>query len=140
MAELANSFHTHQSWGRTRSPKNILSEHRAGIDSSGTGKTLTVGGTATVTCVTENQRFLHVVQSATHNAGGGATPTLTVTGLMYAAGNTTMALRSVHNQDPVLDANGETLIIDISGIDRVVFTVTGDADDSVTFFAACSTF
>ena len=52
-----------KSWGRTRSPKNILSQHRAGIDASGTGKTLTVGGTATVTCVTENQRFLHVVCS-----------------------------------------------------------------------------
>jgi hypothetical protein len=138
MAELPNSFHTHQSWGRTRSPKNILSTHRAGIDAAGTGKTVVVG--TPLTCITENQRFLHVVQSANNNAAGGATPTLTITGLMYAAGDTTMALRSVHNQDPVLNANGETLIIDISGIDRVVFTVTGDADDSVTFFAACSTF
>jgi hypothetical protein len=137
MAELPNSFHTHQSWGRTRSPKNILSEHRAGIDASGTGQTLTVGGTATVTCITENQRFLHVVCSATT---GASPPTLTVTGLMYAAGSTSMALRTVHNQACTLDAAGETLIIDISGIDRVVFTATGDADDTITFFAACSTF
>ena len=137
MAELPNSFHTHRSWGRTRSPKNILSTHRAGIDASGTGQTLTVGGTATVTCITENQRFLHVVCSATT---GGSPPTLTVTGLMYAAGSTSMALRTVHNQACTLDAAGETLIIDISGIDRVVFTATGDNADTITFFAACSTF
>ena len=126
-----------KSWGRTRSPKNILSQHRAGIDASGTGKTLTVGGTATVTCVTENQRFLHVVCSG---VTGASAPTLTVTGLMYAAGSTSMALRTVHNQACTLDDAGETLLIDISGIDRVVFTATGDADDTITFFAACSTF
>ena len=133
-----SEFHRHQSWGRTRSPKNILSNHRAGINANGDGRTLTVGGDiATVTCVTENQRFLHVVCSATT---GGTPPTLTVTGLMYAAGSTSMALRTVHNQACTLDAAGETLIIDISGIDRVVFTATGDAEDTITFFAACSTF
>lgn len=141
MAELANSFHTHRSWGRTRSPKNILSEHRAGIDSSGTGKTLTVGGTATVTCVTENQRFLHVVCTGRSDGSGDAGDTvLTVTGLMYAAGSSTMALRTVHNQACTLDAAGEALIIDISGIDRVVFTATGTNAHDITFFAACSTF
>jgi hypothetical protein len=133
----ASEYRSNNSWGRTRSPKNILSTHRAGIDASGTGKTLTVGGTATVTCITENQRFLHVVCSATT---GVSAPTLTVTGLMYAAGNTSMALRTVHNQACTLDAAGETLIIDISGIDRVVFTATGDGADSITFFAACTTF
>jgi hypothetical protein len=59
---------------------------------------------------------------------------------MYAAGSTSMALRTVHNQACTLDAAGETLIIDISGIDRVVFTATGDNADTITFFAACSTF
>jgi len=137
MAELPNSFHTHQSWGRTRSPKNILSPHRAGIDANGTGKTLTFGGTATVTCTTENQRFLHVHASAV--ADGGK---LTVTGLMYAAGSSEMTLRTVHDGAAELTATG-TLLIDLSGIDRVKFTVTdtngGDAG-TCTFFAACSTF
>lgn len=137
----ASEYRSNNSWGRTRSPKNILSTHRAGIDASGTGKTLTVGGTATVTCITENQRFLHVVCTGRSNGlGAGGDTVLTVTGLMYAAGSSTMALRTVHNQACTLDAAGETLIIDISGIDRVVFTATGTADNDITFFAACSTF
>ena len=136
----ASEFHRHSSWGRTRSPKNILSNHRAGVDAAGTGKTLTVGGTATVTCITENQRFLHVVCSAKSGGGGAGDAVLTVTGLMYAAGNASRALRTVHNQACTLDAAGEALIIDISGIDRVVFTVTGSNAHNITFFAACSTF
>ena len=139
----ASEFHRHQSWGRTRSPKNILSNHRAGINANGDGRTLTVAGDiVTVTCVTENQRFLHVVCSAKSDDGGlaGGDAVLTVTGLMYAAGSTSMALRTVHNQACTLDAAGEALIIDISGIDRVVFTVTGTDDHNITFYAACSTF
>ena len=51
MAELPNSFHTHQSWGRTRSPKNILSRHRAGVDALGTAQEIVHDGAA-VDCVT----------------------------------------------------------------------------------------
>ena len=137
----ASEFHTHRSWGRTRSPKNILSIHRAGTDASGTGKTLAVGATATVTCITENQRFLHVVCTGRSDGSDGVGDTvLTVTGLMYAAGNSTMALKTVHNQACTLDAAGEALIIDISGIDRVVFTATGSDAHDITFFAGASTF
>ena len=136
----ASEFHRHQSWGRTRSPKNILSHHRAGINANGDGQTLTVGGTATVTCTTENQRFLHVVCSAKSGGGGAGDAKLTVTGLMYAAGNASMALRTVHDKDCEIDAVGGTLLIDISGIDRVVFTATGTDAHDITFHAACSTF
>ena len=141
MAELPNSFHTHQSWGRTRSPKNILSPHRAGVDSSGTGQVLDLDGAtanpASVTCVTENQRFLHV-----HCTGfTGADGKLTVTGLMYAAGSNEMTLRTIHNGAAELTAAG-TLLIDLAGIDRVKFTITDTsaAEATCTFFAACSTF
>ena len=58
----AGEFRRNTSWGRTRSPKNILSHHRAGINADGDGKVLTFGGaSASVICVTENQRFLHVL-------------------------------------------------------------------------------
>ena len=51
------------SWGRTRSPKNILSEHRAGTNAAGAALVLTTAGGAQ-TFTTENQRFLHVVVTA----------------------------------------------------------------------------
>ena len=133
--------HRHQSWGRTRSPKNILSTHRAGINANGDGQSLDLiadNNPASVTCVTENQRFLHVVLSA---AAEGAK--LTVTGLMYAAGSTEMSLRTVHDAAAELTAVNQAIIIDISGIDRVKFTLTdtnGGASPTCTFFAACSTF
>ena len=135
----ASEFRRSSSWGRTRSPKNILSQHRAGIDASGTGKTLTAGNvnTATVICTTENQRFLHVHASGLTEGGK-----LTVTGLMYAAGLNEMTLKTVHNGAAELTAAG-TLLIDLAGIDRVKFTVTDtDAGNAgtCTFFAACSTF
>ena len=135
----ANFQHrSYTSWGRTRSPKNILSSHRAGINANGDGKVLTFGGAdASVTCVTENQRFLHVHVSAVTNGGK-----LTVTGLMYAAGSNEMTLKTVHGDAAELAAAG-TLLIDLSGIDRVKFTVTdtdGNDAGTCTFHAACSTF
>lgn len=131
--------HRHQSWGRTRSPKNILSTHRAGINAAGDGQSLDLiadNNPASVTCITENQRFLHV--HATAVAGGG---TLTVTGLMYAAGANEMTLKTIHDGAATLTAAG-TLLIDLAGIDRVKFTLTDSAgtDATCTFYAACSTF
>ena len=137
----ANADHVRfTSWGRTRSPKNILSGHRAGINANGDGQPLDLNGAtdtpASVTCVTENQRFLHV--HATDVTNGG---TLTVTGLMYAAGANEMTLKTVHDGAATLTAPG-TLLIDLAGIDRVKFTLTdaGGTDATCTFFAACSTF
>lgn len=141
----ANADHVRfTSWGRTRSPKNILSGHRAGINANGDGQPLDLNDAsatpASVTCATENQRFLHVVLSAAAD-----TPKLTVTGLMYAAGSTEMSLRTVHNGAAELTAANQAIIIDISGIDRVKFTLTDNGGDdgtdaTCTFFAACSTF
>ena len=123
MAELPNSFHTHQSWGRTRSPKNILSQHRAGIDSSGTVKTL---NNASITCTTENQRFLWVeVTSALVGA------TIQVIGIMYAGSTAGTLLQTIDTSAVGLHK------IEIAGIDRIMFTGSSHAN---TFFAACSTF
>tara|TARA_B100001758_G_C18224757_1_gene512144 strand:- start:277 stop:648 length:372 start_codon:yes stop_codon:yes gene_type:complete len=123
MAELPNSFHTHQSWGRTRSPKNILSQHRAGIDSSGTVKTL---NNASITCTTENQRFLWVEVTS---AVGGAT--IQVIGIMYAGSTAGTLLQTIDTSAVGLHK------IEIAGIDRIKFTGSSHAN---TFFAACSTF
>lgn len=112
------------SWGRTRSPKNILSQHRAGTNADGAA--FTQGDATSDYYVTENQRFLYI-EIATLAAG-----TVVVNGFMHAGGAggvlTTPDL-------PVMNGAG-IYKIDISGIDKISFTTT----DTVTLFAACSTF
>ena len=119
----ASEFHKHQSWGRTRSPKNILSSHRAGTDGDGTVKTL---NNASVTCITENQRFLWVEVTSAHVGA-----TIQVIGLMHAGSTAGTLLQSI-------DASAVGLHkIEIAGIDKIKFTGSSHAN---TFFAACSTF
>ena len=48
-------FKNYTSWGRTRSPKNILSSHRAGTNANGDG--LAVNTDTSDPFTTENQRF-----------------------------------------------------------------------------------
>jgi hypothetical protein len=113
------------SWGRTRSPKNILSQHRAGINADGVALTHTDAKTSDY-YITENQRFLYI-EIATIAAG-----TVVVNGFMHAGG----AGEVLTTPDlPVMSAAG-IYKIDISGIDKVSFTTTA----AVTLFAACSTF
>jgi len=114
------AVHKHTSWGRTRSPKNILSSFRAGTNAG--GDALTLNGTSGA-YVTENQRYL-IVQITTFATS------FKVQGFMHASG-TFSDLKS----GPTINAAG-IWIVDISGIDQVKF-VTGDSN---VFFAACSTF
>ena len=141
MAELSNSFHTHQSWGRTRSPKNILSTHRAGTTAAGAPLVLTTSGGAQ-TFTTENQRFLHVVITVVNSA------TLKIEGEMFAATTYTgtplapatfspMTLKDVNGTAVAALAAGSYLI-EIAGVDKIGFTSVGGT--SCTFYAACSTF
>ena len=138
-----------QSWGRTRSPKNILSSHRSGVDGSGTALTLAsadpgAGDGTPQSFDTENQRYLHVL--ITDDDSGDCT--LKVEGEMYAAATYT-AVGQVNTFQPVplkTTANTATTalaagyhLIEIAGIDRVRFTATGAAK-SIQFYAACSTF
>lgn len=150
MAELPNSFHTHQSWGRTRSPKNILSRHRAGVDALGTAKEIIHDGSA-VECVTENQRFLHVFVKGLDNTDTGD-PSLLVFGVTHAAATfnangtvntfTEFALtKDIHGDAVSLAADGAFATIPILGFDKVRFKISSnDDDDKVQFYAACSTF
>ena len=111
--------HKHTSWGRTRSPKNILSGFRTGTNSS--GDALTLNGTSSA-YVTENQRYL-IVQVTTYVSS------FKVHGYMHAS-------------DSWSEIHGTTInavgiwIVDIAGIDKVKFVTT----NSNVFFAACSTF
>tara|TARA_A200000159_G_scaffold126415_2_gene121715 strand:+ start:3366 stop:3758 length:393 start_codon:yes stop_codon:yes gene_type:complete len=120
----ASEFHKHSSWGRTRTPKNILSTHRAGIDASGGAKPLN-GATSDV-YITENQRYLWVEVTS---AAGGAT--IQVIGIMHAGSTAGSLLQTI-------DASSQGLHkIEIAGIDKVKFIGSAHAN---TFYAACSTF
>ena len=115
----ASEIHRHSSWGRTRSPKNILSTHRAGINAA--GDALSLNGTGD-SYITENQRFL-IVQIKTFSTS------FKVQGYMHASGEwadisgATASAAGIHK-------------FEIAGIDKVRF-VTGGASE---LFAACSTF
>ena len=124
-ASTSSGFHTYSSWGRTRTPKNILSTFRAGIDAAGTA--LTVSNTTSSTYKTENQRFLYIEIA---DIAGNA---VVVNGKMTAGSGTARTLTTPDL--PTMTAAG-LYKIDISGIDEVSFTTTA----VVTLFAACSTF
>jgi len=118
-----SGFHTHSSWGRTRSPKNILSTFRAGTNADGDAKTL---NSASITCTTENQRFLWVEVTSAVVAS-----TIQVIGIMHAGSSAGTLLQTI-------DASAVGLHkIEIAGIDKIKFTGSAHAN---TFFAACSTF
>ena len=119
----ASEYRRPTSWGRTRSPKNILSSHRAGIDAAGAPKTL---NNDSVTCITENQRFLWVEVTSANN-----TATIEVVGIMHAGSSAGTLLQTI-------DASAVGFHkIEIAGIDKVKFTGSSHAN---TFYAACSTF
>ena len=115
----ASEFHRHSSWGRTRSPKNILSKSRAGINAA--GDHLAVDGTSS-DYITENQRFL-IVQIKVWSTS------FKVQGYMHASGEwadisgATASAAGIHK-------------FEIAGIDKVRFVTTG----ACQIFAACSTF
>ncbi len=115
------------SWGRTRSPKNILSNHRKGVDGTN-GLTVAEGNTSAL-FNTENQRFLFVEISAE----GNGSEVVTVKGKMHAGSGTAQLIPG----QPTMNATG-LYKIDLLGIDQISFTCTGGT--SVTIFAACSTF
>ena len=135
----ASEFRRYTSWGRTRSPKNILSSHRAGTNAVGAAKRL--ADAVPESFITENQRYLHVVVTA---VGAGAT--LTVEGEMYAAATyNAQGNPSAFEAIPLKDTSGTPMtglgegrsLIEIGGMDRVKFTADGG---TVDIYAACSTF
>jgi hypothetical protein len=121
----ANEFRNHTSWGRTRSPKNIISQHRKGTDGT---NPLTVTATEfTGDFLTENQRFLHI----THTAAAGGT--LEVWGYMHASGvwgkigsSITTSTTSIHS------------VVEVFGVDKIKIKAVGE--NLTSLFLACSTF
>ena len=147
------------SWGRTRSPKNLNTggDRAAAVEVLADTDALK-GITATSAGYdTENQRYLHVLLCDAH--GGNPTNNLEIFGYCHAfqrwfeipeteAGgegqNTANAASSIALADSgrapaaQVPSDREYRRYDISGIDRVAFV---NADPSeVVVFAACSTF
>jgi hypothetical protein len=116
----------HTSWGRTRSPKNILSSNRAGINSSGAAATVNAAAESSE-CLTENQRFLHITATA---AGNG---TLEIWGYMHATGVWALVEAGI-----ATSSTRKHTIKEISGIDKV--KIKAVAQNLTELWLACSTF
>ena len=124
----ASEFRKPTSWGKTRSPKNILSGHRAGIDASGTTHANVAADNFSSDCVTENQRFLHITHEAAE-AGGS----LEVWGYMHASGqwgqigaDITTAASLIHT------------IVEIAGVDKI--KIKANTKTITKLWLACSSF
>ena len=156
------SIHRYNSWGRTRSPKNIAGPHGTSVTVLPNTNRLT--GSAgfdhdALGHSTENQRYLHVLVEET-NLGGNSTGTATsIFGFSYAfsrwfeipeseAGG--VGQNAENSQASFAPPNVATLpaahlpgshsyrVYNIHGIDRVAFV--NASSSTVNVFAACSTF
>ena len=140
----ANEFRNYNSWGRTRSPKNILSSHRDGTDGSGTALAIPTaaasGGDAGYQ--TENQKFLHVNVLAT----GGTNADFTVYVFSYACPRWTEL--KVNDGSGGFQTATEQLaaaasghfIYNIEGADRVYIRQTANTGAcTLSAYLACST-
>jgi len=153
------AVHRHDSWGRTRSPKNIAGPHGTEIvvlanTDSLKGITATSAGYAT-----QNQRYLHVLIEETNSGSDTDADAVAIYGYCHAfqrwfeipeseaAGhgqNTRSAVASIEPADvstvPSTHVPGhrEYRVYEIHGIDRVAFVGTNAS--RVNVFAACSTF
>ena len=123
----ASERHQHSSWGRTRTPKNILSHHRAGIDADGTTHSNITNGNFSSECITENQRFLHI----THEAQ--AAGTLEVWGYMHASGQWGQIGADIVTANSLIHT-----IVEIRGVDKI--KIKANAQTITKLWLACSTF
>ena len=149
------SVHRHNSWGRTRSPKNLAGPNGTEITLSSASDLL--GITATTTGYsTENQRYLHVLTEDNNSASPG---TIKVYGYCHAflrwfeipqsfkqvgtnAAPTAVAIvapaDSGHADAADLTPDErEFRTYEILGVDRVAFV---GSTTGTRVFAACSTF
>tara|TARA_R110000824_G_scaffold181468_3_gene362283 strand:+ start:1473 stop:1931 length:459 start_codon:yes stop_codon:yes gene_type:complete len=150
------TFNRHQSWGRTRGPKNLAGAPGTAVVLSAAADLL--GITATnAGYATENQRYLHVLTEDNHT--GGAPGTISVYGYCHAF-QRWFELPQSHTQVGLNAAPTATAIVaptnsghadaalltpdereyrtyEILGIDRVAFITSAGGTDC---YAACSTF
>jgi hypothetical protein len=148
--------HIHDSWGRTRSPKNLAGPNGTAVNLLANTDTLKGVTASTEGYLTQNQRYLHVLVTDLNDTPPAA---LTIFGYCHAfqrwfeipeteaAGegqNTASAATSITVAD-----SGRAVALqvpsdrayrryEIAGIDRVAF-VHEDSTE-VDVFAACSTF
>jgi len=149
----------YNTWGRTRSPKNLAGPHGSEVTpyenvSSLAGVTAAaVGGLG---YATENQRYLHVlVEDSNEDDGETVTafgychaflrwfPLMTTVGGTTAAQSGTQEI-SIAGEDAdaaiasQVPTDRQYRVYEIAGVDRVAF-VCADASE-INLFAACSTF
>lgn len=160
---ITSGFHTHSSWGRTRSPKGLTNNSPTGAEATlRTASQVTlVAAAASLNdalndatlpengYIAENQRFLHILVSngATLDAAlGGGNRTVTAYGYNYAfgkwfplldVGGNAVALTAPNNNAVEEVAARKAQTFEIAGVDRVAFVGTAA---NVICFAACSTF
>ena len=156
-------FGGHNSWGRTRSPKNLAGTQGGAVTLEATNGAITtlLGITATTAgYLTENQRYLHVLTEDNDAATPG---TISVYGYCHAfqrwfelqqssvngyslnaahastAASAIAAPADVSDPDAAVIEPGEReyRVYNIFGIDRVAFVGSTAGTDC---FAACSTF
>jgi len=158
------SFLKHNSWGRTRSPKNLAGPHGTEITVLNVTTTLVGVGSGSSGYATENQRYLHVlVEDDTGDATNPAA--LYLYGYCHAfqrwwelgqqdpaaanqspGSNTATTAAEIDvagagsNADPAaqVPSDREYRRYEIAGVDRVAFVHATPAH--VNVFAACSTF
>ena len=150
----------HTSWGRTRSPKNLVG-NRPGQTVTLLANTNSMLGSAAgyklVGYATENQRYLHVLLTDAHNTDPSGAP-LKIFGYCHAferwfeipqsqaaggGANTALTATSFAVADSgaadtaQVPSDREYRVYEILGIDRVAFVGN---DSLVNVYAACSTF
>lgn len=149
------SIHKHSSWGRTRSPKNLVGPNGTEVALSSASDLLGVTATSTGYS-TENQRYLHVLTEDNHSTTPG---TIKIYGYCHAfqrwfeipqsfnqvgANSAPTAVTipapadSGHsNPADITPDEREFRTYEILGIDRVAFV---GSTTGTRVFAACSTF
>jgi hypothetical protein len=150
------SVHKHNSWGRTRSPKNLAGINGAEITVLANTNTLRGITATTAGYNTENQRFLHVlIEDATTSDDPSAVtvfgychafhrwfeiPEVNLASTNTAAAAASIDIGNVSARAPSVQvpSDREYRLYHIVGIDKVAF-VNG-TPSQVNVFAACSTF
>ncbi len=151
------AVHRYNSWGRTRSPKNIAGDPGTAVALEANTNNLRSSNAdyKLVGYATENQRFLHLL--VTDANGSGSPGNINVFGYCHAfekwfeipqsfdpvgansapTATQVSAANSGRAEADQVPSDREYRVYEIAGVDRVAFV--GDDDES-NVYAACSTF
>ena len=151
------AVHRYNSWGRTRSPKNIAGDPGTAVALEANTNNLRSSNAdyKLVGYATENQRFLHLL--VTDANGSGSPGNINVFGYCHAfekwfeipqsfdpvgansapTATQVSAANSGRAESAQVPSDREYRVYEIAGVDRVAFV--GDDDES-NVYAACSTF